>query len=113
MRAKGRRGSVLVQVLVAAVFMAIISASILRMRLQPATNTAGSVARVAEDLAARAALNRLTESWARLGTCASDAAARVACSGVGCDCRCVVDSVVVTAVPQGGACFLRLVSPQQ
>lgn len=111
MRAISERGSVLAQVLVAAMLMSIISASILRSRLQPAMNAANSVARAAEDLAARAALNRVTESWARLGSCASDASAGVSCSGAGCTCSCAVGSVVVTAVPRGGACALSVASP--
>lgn len=102
----GERGSVLAQVLVAMVLMAIITTSIMHTHLQTAVNTANSITRTGEDLAARAALSRLTEAWTRLGSCASDAAAGVVCDGAGCACRCVVGSVVVTALPQGGACSL-------
>lgn len=105
------RGSVLVQVLVTTVFMAIISASVLRMRMQPAIGAANNVSRVSEDLAVRTALNRINESWSRLGTCASDAAAGLSCSGAGCNCRCTVGAVVVTVTPQGGACALSAALP--
>lgn len=100
------RGSVMIQVLVTALFIAIIATSIVRMRLQPATNAANSVARATEDFGERAALNRLQEVWIRLGSCASDASAGVSCSGSGCSCACTVGSVSVTATPQGGACAL-------
>lgn len=103
-----RRGSVLVQVLLTTALMAIISVSVLRMRLQPAIDTANTVSRVGEDLAARSALNRLTESWSRLGSCASDAAAGLSCAGTGCSCTCTVGSVAITAAPQGGACALSV-----
>lgn len=106
MRLRSERGSVLAQVLAAALLMAIITASVLRARLQPAMNAANEVARAGSDLAARAALNRVAEVWARLGSCASDASAGVACAGGGCACRCVVGSVVVTSAPRGGACAL-------
>lgn len=112
MRPRDRRGSVLVQVLVTSVIMAIIAASIMRMSLQPAVSAASAVSRVTGDLAARGALNRLNETWTRVGSCGSDASAGVACSGAGCSCECVVDSVVVRAVPQGGACSLRIASPE-
>jgi hypothetical protein len=107
------RGSVLVQVLVTMTFMAIIASSVLRMRMQPAISAANNVARVSEDLAARTALNRVNESWARLGACASDVAAGLSCSGAGCSCSCAVGSVIVTATPQGGACALSVASPYE
>lgn len=106
------RGSVLVQVLLTTALMAVISVSVVRMRLQPAINAAGAVSRVGADLAARSALNRLNESWSRLGSCASDAPAGISCSGGGCSCTCVIGSVTVTATPQGGACALS-VKPEE
>jgi len=110
-RVRSERGSVLAQVLVTMIFMSIISVAVLRARLQPALTAANSVARVKDDLSARSALNRLTESWGALGSCATDAAAGVACSGSGCACSCTVNSVVITSVPQGNACALSVAAP--
>lgn len=108
MRPTNERGSVLAQVLIAVLFISIVSAAVLRARLQPTLNAANDTFRVGDDLAARAALNRVADSWTRLGSCASDASSGVACFGVGCSCRCVVGSVLVTAAPQGGACALKV-----
>ena len=105
------RGSVLAEVLIAMLFMAIVSAAVMRARLQPVMNAAASVARVNEELAARTALNRVAESWTVLESCAMDAAADISCAGFGCNCRCLVGSVVVTVVPQGGACALSVAAP--
>lgn len=109
MSLSSERGSILAQVLVAVVFMAFLSASILRARLQPAMTVAAGVSRAGEDLAARAALARVTESWTRLGSCASDASAGIICTGSGCNCTCTVGAVAVTAVASGGACVLKAV----
>lgn len=108
MTVNNERGAVLAQVLVATVLLAIITTSILRVRLQPALLAAGAVTRAGEELSARGALNRVSEVWGRLGSCASDVTTGVRCSGSGCRCTCVVGAAVVTAVPQGGACSLRV-----
>lgn len=84
----GRRGSILAQVLILTAVASLMCAAILRSRLQPALTTAGAVDRVQDDLAAQAAVNRVTEVWMRRGACGTDGGAGVLCAGVGCDCAC-------------------------
>lgn len=110
---RGERGAVLAQVLMMAVVASVLCAGILRARMQPALTTERVRARVADDLSAQGALNRVTEVWVRKGVCGSDAAAGVACVGLGCRCSCLVrpftDSaraVTVTARASGRACAL-------
>ncbi|MFI5344811.1 MAG: hypothetical protein ACHQ51_00405 [Elusimicrobiota bacterium] len=109
----GERGSILAQVLITSAIASLLCASILRARLQPALTVAGAVDRVRDDLAAQAAVNRVTEVWTRLGVCKTDGDAGVRCSGSGCDCSCVLDPAergaaagTVTSVSSGGACRL-------
>jgi len=115
---RGERGSILAQVLITTAIASLMCASILRSRLQPALVTAGAVDRVRDDLAAQAAVNRVTETWTRLGACASDLSAGVRCGGAGCDCSCELSpaqpdaagaSVTSTSSSSGGACLLKAV----
>ena len=106
------RGSALMQVLVVAVVAGLICASILRARLQPALAAAKAIQRVSDDAVEQAALNRVQQVWMAAGSCASDAAAGVVCSGAGCSCTCTVAGLAsVTAVPSGGACTLTVAPP--
>ncbi|MBI3564817.1 MAG: hypothetical protein HY079_06445 [Elusimicrobia bacterium] len=110
---RGERGAVLAQVLIMSVVAGLLCAAILRARLQPALTTARLQSRVADDLAASGAVNRVVEVWARKGVCGSDGDAGVACAGLGCRCECVVRpfaesgrSVRVAAAASGRACAL-------
>jgi len=94
-----KRGSILVQVLVGVMLLAAAAVSVLRIRIQPALASARGVARIGEDLSARAAINRVNESWARLGVCSSDSAAGISCTGSGNNCSCKVGGVTVCASP--------------
>jgi hypothetical protein len=103
------RGSALLQVLVMTAVAGLICASILSARLQPALAGANAVGRVADDLAQQAAINRVTEVWARAGRCASDASAGVDCGASVGSCRCtcaVAGGVTVTSVANGEACAI-------
>lgn len=98
----------LAQVLVLAVVASLLCAALLRARLQPALNTARVRDRVADDLAAQGAVNRVVEVWSRAGACGSDGALGVQCAGSGCGCTCVVlpfarggYAVQVTSLPAG------------
>lgn len=104
-----RRGSVLAQVLVLAVVGALIAASIIKARLQPAMAVTLAGQSLKDDLSAQSAVNRLQEVWSRLGTCSSDAAAGVLCSGAGCSCTCELGAASVTATPRDGTCVLKVV----
>jgi Tfp pilus assembly protein PilX len=107
-----QRGSALVQVMIAAVVVAIICASVIRSRLQPALMTANAAQNVEKDAAEQGALNRVQQVWMAKGSCASDAAAGVSCTGAGCACVCSVANLgTVTAVPSGGACALTVTPP--
>jgi len=92
-----KRGSVLVQVLVGVMLVAGMAVAVLRIRIQPALVSARGVARIGEDLEARAAINRINESWSRLGVCSSDSTAGISCSGSGRNCSCKVGGVTVCA----------------
>ena len=111
------RGSALLQVLITAIVAAIICASIIRTRLQPALTAAGAVQRVQNDASEQAALNRVSQVWMAGGSCSSDATAGVSCAGAGCACACKVTAAsgailgTVTAVPSGGACTLSVAAP--
>ena len=112
---KDERGSILLQVLLMAVVASLMCATILRARLQPALTAASGIERISSGLAAQAAVNRVSEVWARLGVCTSDAKAGIYCSGSGtdCACSCVVSASTpggsaasVKSSPSGGACTL-------
>lgn len=107
---KGRRGAVLLQVLVFGVLAALTCSTILAARLQPALLSARADERVRDDLAGQGAVNRVTGAWTRLGVCESDAAAGVSCRGTGCRCSCEVEgpgwTARVVAAPSEGACSL-------
>jgi hypothetical protein len=105
-----RRGSVLLQVLVASVVGGLICASIMRARLQPAMTVANAVLRVQNDVGEQGALNRVQQVWmAADASCTSDPAAGVSCRGSGCSCTCAVAGLgTVTAAPSGGACALTV-----
>jgi len=106
------RGSALLQVLIVSAVAGLICASILRARLQPALAAAQMVQRGESDAAEQGALNRIQQVWMAGGSCASDAAAGVACSGGGCSCSCEVAGLgTVTAAPSGGACTLTVTPP--
>lgn len=110
---RGERGSVLLQVLVVAAVAGVICAAILRARLQPAMAAAGAVNAVTDDLSAQSAINRVNEVWIRNGSCSSDPAVGVSCSGSGCSCTCAVaGAAAVTSVPYGGACSLTASNPR-
>ncbi|MBI4061971.1 MAG: hypothetical protein HY403_11140 [Elusimicrobia bacterium] len=117
MKSLDERGSILAQVIVSILFMAVIAATVLRARLQPSMNAANAVSRVAEDLAARAAISRVTEVWTRLGSCATDNSVGVVCPGgvPGADCNCTVGGVNVTAdyvaTASGGYYSLSVAKP--
>jgi hypothetical protein len=110
----GARGSVLLHVLIMSLVTSLMCAAVLRTRLQPALTAADAVSHVQDDLAAQAALNRVTEAWSRLGSCASDESVGIHCEGGGaCACVCAVaayepgvSTATVTAAPSGGACRL-------
>ncbi len=103
----GRRGSILAQVLVLVVVGGLIAVGIIQARLQPALLVSESVLRLGDDMKAQDAINRTTEVWSRLGTCSSDAAAGVACTGAGCSCSCVAATASVSVVPgPGAACVM-------
>ena len=107
-----KRGSVLVQVLVGVMLVAGMAVAVLRIRIQPALVSARGVARIGEDLSARAAINRVNESWARLGACSSDSAAGISCAGSGSSCDCKVGGMTVCASPKGsGSAFDLIVVP--
>lgn len=103
------RGSVLAQVLVMILVGGLIVAGLAQARLQPAMLSADYSRRVADTLATRGALNRVTEVWARGGSCSSDLSAGVYCSGSACSCECDLGAAVVTAAPGPGASCLLTV----
>lgn len=112
---RGERGAVLAQVLVLAVVACLLCASLLRARMQPALDVARVRDRLADDLAAQGAINRVEEVWTRVGVCASDGLAGVECfgSGAACDCACNVrpfangaPAARVVSAPLGGSCSL-------
>lgn len=103
---RGRRGGVLLQVLVTAAIAGLLCASMMHSRFQPALSAANAVTRVQDDLAGQAAIARVQQVWMAGGSCSSDAAAGVACSGSGCACECAVAGVTVTSTANGGACAL-------
>lgn len=106
------RGSALMQVLVVAVVAGLICANILHARLQPALAAANAISRVENDAVEQAALNRVQQVWMAGGSCASDAAAGVSCTGSGCSCSCAVAGLgTVAAAPSGGACALTVTLP--
>lgn len=106
----GRRGAVLLQVLVFGAMAALACSTILAARLQPALLSARADERVRDDLAEQGAINRVTGSWTRLGVCESEPAAGVSCRGAGCRCSCEVEgpgwTARVAAAPSEGACAL-------
>jgi hypothetical protein len=115
---RNERGSILLPVLLMAVVAAVMCAAVLRAGFQPALTSVSGVERVSSGLAAQAAVNRVTEVWARLDVCASDVAAGVNCSGTGCTCACSVlpaepggAAATVSSSPSGSACALTAVSP--
>lgn len=116
-RRRSERGSVLAQVLMLAVVASLMCASILRARFQPALTTARVVDRLADDLAAQGAINRVNEVWVRNGACSSDGILGVSCSatvgGGPCGCSCLAlpfatggPVVSVVSTGNGGACTL-------
>jgi hypothetical protein len=120
---RSARGAVMLQVILVTVVATLMCAALLRARFQPALTAASDVDRVANGLEAQAAVNRVTEVWARLGVCGSDPLAGVACAGMGCACNCVVttdggggeergarSAVGVASSPSGGACALTAAS---
>ena len=113
---KGERGAILLQVLVVAMVAALMCATILRARFQPALTAAAGLERISSGLAAQGAVNRVTEVWSRLGTCTTALGAGVNCSGSGCACTCAVSATApgayaatVASSPAGGACALKAV----
>jgi len=106
-----KRGSILVQVLVGVMLIAAAAISVLRIRIQPALVSARAVARQEEALSANAAINRINESWSRLGVCASDARAGISCTGSGGSCTCAVSGVIVCSSPGGRGAYRLSVVP--
>lgn len=111
-----RRGSALLQVMIAALVAGLICATVMRVRLQPAMAAAQAVRRVQDDGAGQGAINRVIQVWMQTGSCSSDTAAGVDCGGgSGCTCTCMVaalGNVVVTSQPgAGGACALSVAVP--
>lgn len=97
----------MLEVLVVAAVAALIAASIIRSRLQPALTAAGQVQIVRDDLSGQGALARVRQVWMSGGTCSSSASAGVVCSGSGCSCSCTVAGLgSVASVRKGGACSL-------
>lgn len=106
------RGSALALALITTAVAGLLCASIMQARLQPALTAANAVQRVENDAAEQGALNRVRQVWMAGGSCASDAAAGVACSGSGCSCTCAVAGLGrVSAAPSGGACALTVTPP--
>jgi hypothetical protein len=111
---RSERGSILAQVLILTAVASLMCASILRARFQPALTSSRAVERVQDDLTAQAAVNRVTASWIRGGSCATDPRAGILCWGkVPCDCSCEVSSLDtrkkmarVTAKMSAGVCRL-------
>jgi len=109
---RNERGSVLLHVILMAALAGIICTAILRSRMQPALAAANTVSRIQDDMTGQSAINRVSGVWGSRGTCASDSAAGVSCSGSGCSCRCTVDGgATVTSVSAGGGCTLTAAAP--
>lgn len=107
-----RRGFVLIQVMIVAVILGLITAMVLRSRLQAAQETSGAVGRTSQDLLAQSAINQVSAAWAQAGnSCASNAASGVFCSGGGCNCTCTVSggaTVTAASFGGGGGCQLTV-----
>ncbi len=114
MNCRGRRGSVLMQVLVGAVICAYIIVLILRFQMQSGLFGANLVDSVAKDKQAESSLNLVQTAWnSRGSTCTSLVSAGVSCGGGGCRCTCtVVGLPSVQSVPGiGGSCNLTVIAP--
>lgn len=100
----------MLQVLIVGAMAALTCSTILAARLQPALLSARADDRVRDDLAEQGAINRVTDSWNRLGICASEDAAGVRCAGAGCGCSCEVTgpgwTARVRSEKSGGFCSL-------
>lgn len=104
---RGERGSVLAAVLVLALVGGLIASELVSARLQPSLLAAQRVQRLSDDMAGQAAISRINEVWARLGSCSSDAAEGVSCSGSGCSCTCDSATAVVSVRQgAGGSCVM-------
>ena len=110
---RGRRGVVLMQVLVITVVMGYICAMLLRLMLQPAMYAANAVDGTGRRLDAAAAYNKVTAAWASGGSCSSESSVGLSCSGAGCSCTCTIGAVSVLSAPSGAgdSCRVRVVVP--
>ena len=108
----GRRGSVLLFVMVMSILLCYIAALVMRSRLQASLGTANAVRRTSEDMGVQSAANTVAAAWELAGAaCASNAGLGVSCSGGGCNCVCTLASgAKVTASPAavGAACQLTV-----
>ena len=93
-----------------ALLMLVLCTAMIGSRLQPALVTANVVDHVRDDLSEQSAFNRVSEVWARLGSCSSESG--VLCQSTGasaCDCDCTVSGAAqVRSVSNGGVCTLLL-----
>ena len=116
------RGSALLQVLVTAVVAALICASIIRTRMQPALTAANAIQRVSDDAAEQGSINRVHQVWLAADRCSSDTTLPPLGPGVSCvpsaalpTCSCVCSVAglgTVTSQPQaGGGCALTVAMP--
>ena len=123
-RFEGRRGSVLLHVLVTSVLVSFIAASLMRMALMSYT----VASRGAESLAAKrvdqAGFNVLMTGWNKNNSYCSavvdqGGTAQYNCTGAAgtCGCVCTPTAAVpagfptITATPAGGNCAISIVSP--
>ncbi len=114
MKTAGRRGWVLLQVLLGAAVCGFIGALILRLVTQSGVYGANLSDTVVKNKQAEAAINRVQTAWNSAGaTCASSASAGVNCSGSSCACTCTVAGMpsVQSAAGTGGSCDLTVVVP--
>jgi Tfp pilus assembly protein PilX len=88
---RGRRGSVLLHVLVTGTLVALIAASLMRVALLRYQVTSRTVATNLERRLAEAALNTITSDWNQTGNvCSPVTIAGYSCTGTAgtCACRC-------------------------
>lgn len=111
---RGRRGVVLLQVLILAIVIGYISALLLRLTLQPAMTTALVVDGVGQRLTASAAYNKAQAAWQVGGVCGSAPGLGVVCTGsagtCGCDCS-MPGPASLHAELDGGTCRVSVVVP--